>query len=184
MTTDTRNTNAVVRSLRRAVLGDESILRDLRLRALSDQPEAFGSTYNQELARTTSDWQRWLSTGVTFILESEARGEGIVAGLHDQADPSIVHLMAMWVDPGIRGSEAADRLVGAVLEWARSDGAKLVRLKVIKTNNRARRFYERNGFRPTGRSEIRERDGLIELEMERSPTNDDGKDRGSNKNHN
>ena len=33
-----------------------------------------------------------------------------------------------------------------------------------KYNDRARRLYERNGFRATG-EKVRERDGLIEIEM-------------------
>jgi len=49
------NLMSVTRSLRRAVPGDEPILRELRLQALSEVPEAFGSTYERELARTPSD---------------------------------------------------------------------------------------------------------------------------------
>jgi ribosomal protein S18 acetylase RimI-like enzyme len=75
--------------------------------------------------------------------------------------------MAMWVHPAIRGSGGADELVAAVVAWAQSEGAKLVRLKVIDGNGRARHFYERMGFRSTGQETIRERDGLIEVEMER-----------------
>jgi RimJ/RimL family protein N-acetyltransferase len=44
----------------------------------------------------------------------------------------------------------------------------LVRLKVIQRNDRARRFYERIGFRPTGHQTVRERDGEIEIQMERN----------------
>jgi ribosomal protein S18 acetylase RimI-like enzyme len=153
--------------LRRAVLGDEPVLRALRLQALSDAPEAFGSTYERELARTTSDWQRWLSPGVTFILDAPEAAAGIVAGQRDAADPEVVHLMAMWVHPAIRGSGAADELVAAVLAWAESERARIVRLEVIQTNDRARRFYERNGFRLTGHEAVRERDGRIEVRMER-----------------
>jgi hypothetical protein len=58
--------------LRRAELGDEPTLRELRLEALSEAPDAFGSTYEREVARTTADWQRWMSPGVTFILEDAA----------------------------------------------------------------------------------------------------------------
>ena len=153
-------------SLRRAVLGDEPILRELRLQALSDAPDAFGSTYERELARTTSDWQRWLSSGVTFILDEPEGAHGIVAGRRDATDPAVVHLMAMWVHPSIRGSGAADGLVAAVLAWAESEGATVVRLDVVQANDRARRFYERNGFRPTGPEAVRERDGRIEVQME------------------
>jgi GNAT superfamily N-acetyltransferase len=156
---------SVERSVRRAVLGDEPILRDLRLQALREAPAAFGSTYEKEVARTTADWQRWLSPGVTFILD-ESAARGMVAGVRDEADPAVVHLMAMWVHPAIRGSGGADELVAAVLSWAKSGGAASVRLKVIQGNNRARHFYLRNGFRITGQEEIRPRDGLIEIHME------------------
>jgi GNAT superfamily N-acetyltransferase len=153
--------------LRRAKVGDEAILRELRLQGLSEAPEAFGSTLDKELARTTADWQRWMSPGVTFILYEPAGARGMVAGLHDESDPAVVHLMAMWVHPSIRGSGSADGLVEAVIGWARSEGATIVRLKVIQGNDRARRFYERMGFCPTGIEVARERDGMIEVEMER-----------------
>src|SRR3954463_4983471 len=64
--------------VRRAVAGDEPILRALRLRALTDSPAAFGSTYERELARTTADWQRWLTPGATFIVEAGEESKGIV----------------------------------------------------------------------------------------------------------
>jgi GNAT superfamily N-acetyltransferase len=153
--------------LRRAIFGDEPILRALRLQALSDAPDAFGSTYERELARTTSDWQQWLSPGVTFILDESDGANGIVAGVRDAIDPAVVHLMAMWVHPAIRGLGAGDALVDAVLSWAEAEGAKVVRLDVVQGNDRARRFYERNGFRPTGHEVVRERDGRIEVQMER-----------------
>jgi GNAT superfamily N-acetyltransferase len=153
--------------VRLAALGDEPILRELRLQALREAPVAFGSTYEKELARTTADWQRWMSPGVTFILYEPEEARGMVAGMRDETDSTVVHLMAMWVHPAIRGSGGADELVAAVLAWAKSEGAKSVRLKVIEGNDRARYFYERMGFCATGQSEVRERDGLIEIEMER-----------------
>ena len=152
--------------VRRAIPGDESNVRALRLEAMTGAPDAFGSTYERELARTPADWQRWLSTGATFILINAEQASGIVAGLHDPADPSIVHLMSMWVDPGCRGAGAADALVASVLSWARAEGARAVRLSVIDANARARRCYERNGFRATGTQFVRERDGATELQME------------------
>jgi GNAT superfamily N-acetyltransferase len=161
---------SIERSVRRAVLGDERILREVRLQALSDEPDAFGSTYEREVARTTADWQGWMSPGVAFILCEPAGARGMVSGLRDEADLEVVHLMAMWVHPMIRGSGGADELVEAVIAWAQSQGAKRVQLKVIQGNDRARGFYERMGFRATGREEIRQRDGRMEVQMERSVT--------------
>jgi GNAT superfamily N-acetyltransferase len=153
--------------IRRAQLGDEPILRELRLQALSDAPVAFGSTYEREIARTTSDWQRWISSGVTFILYDQAEARGMIAGLRDETDPAVAHLLAMWVHPRIRGMGGADKLVAHVVAWAEIEGAKLLRLNVVQGNDAARRFYERNAFRNTGQQTIRQRDGHTEVQMER-----------------
>jgi len=154
-------------TVRRAAPGDEAILRSLRLEALTEAPEAFGSTYDREMARTPADWQRWLSPGVTFILEEAGTPRGLVAAVRDADDAGIVYLMAMWVHPALRGSGAADALVTEHLAWAHAAGARLVRLDVIATNNRARRLYERHGFRLTGQQTMRDADGRVELSMER-----------------
>jgi hypothetical protein len=55
--------------VRLAAIGDEHVLRSLRLQALADSPGAFSSTYERELARTIEDWRQWLAPGVTFILQ-------------------------------------------------------------------------------------------------------------------
>jgi GNAT superfamily N-acetyltransferase len=160
--------------VRRAVSGDELTLRALRLEALSESPAAFGSTYEREVARTPSDWQRWLSPGATFILDDDDRPVGpagpggLVAGVHDQHDRTVVHLMAMWVHPALRATRAADALVASVLAWAVEQGAREVRLQVVKGNDRAERCYQRNGFRRTGRETVREERGIIEIEMARA----------------
>jgi ribosomal protein S18 acetylase RimI-like enzyme len=153
--------------IRRAESGDEPLLRKIRLEALSEAPEAFGSTLDRERARTLVDWQKWLSPSATFVLETTTGPEGIAAGVPDSTDPAVVHLMAMWVHPALRGSGAASALVQAVLAWAEEQGARLVRLSVIDGNHRARRLYERHGFQDTGHIALRPRDGAREVEMER-----------------
>lgn len=152
--------------MRQAIIGDEPILRDLRLQAMSDSPAAFGSTYERELARTTLDWQRWLSPGITFLLEHGGRAVGLVAGRTDPIDPRIVHLMAMWVHPEVRGSGGADALVAALIGWAEAQRATSICLDVIKSNVRATRFYERHRFRPTGAETPRDDDGRVEVRMQ------------------
>jgi RimJ/RimL family protein N-acetyltransferase len=42
-----------------------------------------------------------------------------------------------------------------------------VRLQVVEDNVRARRLYERHGFRVTGVTRLRERDRAVQLDMER-----------------
>lgn len=156
--------------VRRAAVGDEPVLRALRLEALTRDPEAFGSTLARELARTTADWQRWLAPGVTLILEENGVPRGLVAGAPDRDDSALVHLMAMWVHPELRGTGGADALVTALVAWALESGASRVQLMVIATNERARRCYVRHGFAPTGQQARRERDGAVEVQMERTLT--------------
>jgi len=144
--------------VRRAVIGDEAALRALRLQALTDSPQAFGSTYEREAARTVEDWRRWLAPGVTFLLEADGEARGLVAGVRDPQDASVVNLMAMWLHPDFRGAGAADALVSSVKSWAAEVGAAQVRLNVVGDNERA-------GFRATGRQGVVEKNGNIEIEM-------------------
>ena len=157
-------------TVRRAVPGDEPVLRNLRLEALTEAPEAFCSTYERELARTTADWQRWMAPNVTVILEERGVARGLVSGRHDPDEPGVVHLMSMWVHPAMRASGAADALVHEYLAWANEAGAKLVRLEVIAANDRARRFYERHGFQRQGPDVAREGEARQQLRMERPLT--------------
>ena len=108
-----------------------------------------------------------MSPGETFILESEGRPLGIVAGVRDAEESDVIHLMAMWLEPSLRGSSAADLLVSAVIEWGRTLAARFVRLDVFADNPRARRFYTRCGFVETGQETRRESDARVEVRMER-----------------
>src|SRR5580704_16774816 len=152
-------------TVRRAVIGDEAVLRALRLQALSDSPGAFSSTYERELARTTEDWRRWLAPSATFLMEADGEARGMVCGVYDARDSSVVHLRAMWVHPEVRGTGAADLLVSYVKAWAGEVAATQVCLNVVEGNSRARRCYERAGFRATGRQGVIERTGDVEVEM-------------------
>lgn len=71
-------------------------------------------------------------------------------------------LTSLWVDPGARGRGVGDRLVTAVLEWAKAEGFSQVLLWVTEGNSRAESLYRRNGFTRSG-DEITE--PLREFEM-------------------
>src|SRR5262245_24732962 len=153
--------------VRRAGSGDEPLLRNLRIQALSEAPAAFSSTLERELARTPAEWTRWLSPGATFLLEVGQVPKGLAAGVPDAADPRLVHLMAMWLHPDLRGSGAAGQLVVAVLAWAADSGAHRIQLDVVDGNHAAMSLYQRHGFRTTGHAAARTSDGAVEVRMER-----------------
>jgi RimJ/RimL family protein N-acetyltransferase len=154
-------------TIRRAQPGDELVLRDLRITALTDSPGAFSSTLEREMNRTAENWRTWVTPpSVTFILESAERKPcGLVAGALDKADPSIALLMSMWVHPSHRGTGAASRLIALIQQWAAESRARELRLSVVEQNAIARRCYERAGFRTTGRHSVDKYTGEPEIEM-------------------
>jgi ribosomal protein S18 acetylase RimI-like enzyme len=151
--------------IRRATPEDLSTLRALRIEALTEAPEAFGSTLEREVARTPEDWRRWFSPGTVFFLEVDGAVRGMACGVPDKIEADIGHLMAMWVHPDFRGAGAADELIAAVKQWAAESGRREVRLRAANANLRARRFYERIGFHYTGRAGVLENTGAPEVEM-------------------
>lgn len=145
---------------------DWRLYRSLRLTALTDAPEAFGSTLDRETAFTGQVWRQRLAARNTFAAEIDGRPCGLVAVI--PAGQEAAELVGMWVGPDARGSGAGDLLVRAVLAWADERGLPEVRLWVAEGNHRAERLYARNGFRRTGATQpIRAGEDTREFAMAR-----------------
>lgn len=126
-------------------------LRDVRLAALADSPQAFGSTL---AAEQRFDEQRWreLSLEAHVLVASSGRELiGTVAGLR-RSPFGLRGLGAMWVSPSWRQRGVGSALLEGVLQWARIAGAERVSLWAPSGSIQAVRFYERHGFIPTGMS--------------------------------
>jgi ribosomal protein S18 acetylase RimI-like enzyme len=126
---------------------DWATVRDVRLRALGDAPAAFASTLEREIAFDAGEWRSRVTRGPWWLAFDGDRPVGLVAAFPEDGD---THLVAMWVEPGARGTSAATELVETVCSHGANDGARAVRLWVADGNDRARRFYERVGFLLTG----------------------------------
>jgi ribosomal protein S18 acetylase RimI-like enzyme len=157
--------------VRTAAMEEWRILRDIRLDALLDAPNAFGSTYAEQVASAEPDWRRRISRGGTFFAYiSDVDGappDGIVGSF--QEHPGTVELVSLWVRPRARGRGVGEALVTAVINWAKSRSVASVHLWLTDTNQRARRLYERCGFRLTGeRQPMPAQPNLTEIGMVRS----------------
>lgn len=60
-------------------------------------------------------------------------------------------LARLWVDPAARGAGLGLRLIEAVADWARENGARSLELSVTANNAAAAALYARAGFTETGR---------------------------------
>jgi len=141
--------------IRRISSEDVAVYREIRLRALHDDPSAFGSTYDEEHAKPDSWWADRAAASAAgeersvFLAFDDADCVGLAGGYQgNQAAER--ELFSVWVAPAHRGTGVAQGLVGAVLTWAKESGAPRVGLWVTRGNDRAQRLYERLGFAATG----------------------------------
>lgn len=135
--------------VRPAGVQDWQAVRGIRLTALADSPTAFGSTLSRERAFDEHEWRRRVEGGNWFLAWRNGEAVGVVAGFRENDLPDERHLVAMWVAPEHRGTTVAAQLVEAVCAWAQRQHARSVTLWVADGNPRARRCYERLGFRST-----------------------------------
>jgi GNAT superfamily N-acetyltransferase len=131
--------------------GDWRLLRQLRLSALLDSPDAFGQSYENAVGQPDADWKQTAEAAshgdrrVWFIARDDRDAPiGIVQARRRPPDDCL--LFSMWVAPSARRSGAGRSLVQAVEDWGRSWGAGRVVLWVVAGNEPAMRFYDRIGF--------------------------------------
>jgi ribosomal protein S18 acetylase RimI-like enzyme len=136
-----------MQDLRLLTSDDWMALRDARLAALAEAPYAFSSTLAREQEFAEGTWRERAGSGRSFAAWDGDVIVGLASGFVEDGQ---WHLVGMWVSPKARGTGVADRLVTAVCELARQSGFTSVTLWVTEVNGRARAFYRRLGFAPTG----------------------------------
>ena len=153
-------------AVRRLGTNEWETLRVVRLAALLDAPYAFGSTHDEEVVLDEGAWRTRLGEMAWFVAFDGDRAVGLASGgTLREPDPEVRTLRSMWVESTYRGSGLAAEIVRAVADWARADGASQLTLWATLDAARARTFYERQGFVPTG--EERTVDGRDHVAMSR-----------------
>jgi ribosomal protein S18 acetylase RimI-like enzyme len=133
--------------IRRLEIVDSALYRDIRLEALKQNPEAFGSTFEMESEKPPS----WFETAVSRTDIFGAFLEGTLAGMAGfvtQESSKRAHkgvLWGMYVHPAARNSGLGRRLVESVLIHAR-ERVEAIQLTVVSENEAARRLYRTLGF--------------------------------------
>lgn len=147
-------------------------LRSVRLAALAEAPEAFGSTLADAERLGEADWREQLERLATFVAVDVGEDVGMARGsLHD-GDAGDAYLISMWVAPQARGRGIGAALIHAVVTWAAEAGCRRVLLDVADDNRAAVALYRQAGFVPTGRtgalppprSHVREHQRALPLE--------------------
>ena len=137
-------------TIERLAADDGARLREIRLRALRDAPEAFARTLEQATAWPLDTWNEQTARFANFVAVVDHSDVGLIRGALDANERDTGWLLSMWVAPELRGAGIAPALVEAVVDWARSLDLRRLLLDVVETNARALTFYARMGFVPTG----------------------------------
>jgi len=149
-------------SIRRCNESDHIVLREIRLEALKDSPDAYGSTYKESELWTPARWKE-MALGNCYLGEIDGDVVGMATGGLNTEFPDTFWLFGMFVSPKARGTGVAIDLVRAVEEWAKKQGGTELYLHVSETMLRARTFYTKIGFTPNGGSVTMDRDTSIKL---------------------
>ena len=138
---------------------DAAALRVLRLRALREHPDAFGSSAEEEEGISVAAWAERIAgkgpgTGVVGAFDSSGDGARLVGlvGFVRETRRKLAHkawIWGMYVAPEARGASAGRALFDAALDALRAcDGVEIVTLSVVIGNEAARALYASKGFEP------------------------------------
>ncbi len=133
--------------------------RDLRLRALADSPDAFGSTLERERDRPDAEWAARVSSGASseldlpLVAEEGAELVGLAWGKIIASASDTAHVFQMWVAPECRGQGLGVELLTTIIGWAREANARRLVLGVTCGDTSAQRLYTRAGFKSLGDAE-------------------------------
>jgi RimJ/RimL family protein N-acetyltransferase len=144
--------------IRRLGTADAVAFREIRLEALRSCPEAFGSSFEEELRLTPADFALRVAPeppdGVFGAFADDNAELVGIAGFRVHKNAKGRHKSMLWgvyVRPPARGRGIATALLRRVIEHAsNTSGVELLQLTVTVGNAAARALYDRAGFVPYG----------------------------------
>jgi len=112
-------------------------------------------------------WQRRIESAdpgrALLLADVDGSVVGFVAvgaGRAPVGGPEVGELMAIYLSPEVAGTGTGRALHDAGVEWLAGRGFPVARLWVLSANTRARRFYERRGWRPDGATRAEQLGGV------------------------
>lgn len=132
------------------------LLRELRLRALQDAPDAFLENYDDARNQSLEHWEERAkrnaisSSSTYFFGFFDGNLLGMVGAYISGDEPDVTNLCAMWVAPEARQKGLGKTLVERALIWANEAHTEKVRLWFNSEDAGAEQFYRSCGFKDTG----------------------------------
>ena len=142
-------------TIRRLTPDDWSSLRTIRLRALTEAPQVYGTVLAQVVDQDEESWRSGLTDPQSSVFVGFGpEGPAALAGLRVNGGGNTRHRGVIWgvfVDAAHRGSGQARQLITALLDHADTiPGLEFCELNVASDNAPALSLYEGLGFRIVG----------------------------------
>jgi len=143
--------------------------KELRLRAIREDPQAFITPYAKEIQTTNEKWQERLKNyqgenAIMFFAKDDKNLVGMIGTYwNDKNDSEITaHIFGVYVNKKYRGQKIGKALMKKVLQYIRErKNIHLVNLRVNVEDKAPFHLYESVGFVEIGRTKIKTSDGTI-----------------------
>lgn len=159
--------------VRRATTADAEAIADVHIATWNvayrgQLPGDFLARLAERRPERIAIWMRAIASGNTrvFVAERDRRIVGLVSVGPPEGEPQpgegVGELYAIYVHPDAWDTGAGRDLMHTALDELRAIGYQEATLWVLDSNERARRFYERGGWRLDGATKV-DRRGDVEL---------------------
>jgi len=130
--------------------------KNLRLKALQSEPQAFSSNYSREVKYPNDKWKQRLEesgkgrTWLLFAIDAKMTLVGMIGGYRDDEDVqnNSAQIWGVYVDKEMRGKGIGKELMNSILEVLRSvPNIKKIIIEVNADQKIAKKLYEGVGFK-------------------------------------
>jgi ribosomal protein S18 acetylase RimI-like enzyme len=138
-------------TFRRLVPADAPVYRELRLRGLRERPEAFTSSFEEDIVKPIAATEARLAADGDTVMWG-AFVDGLLTGgiglvrEHRRKNRHKADIVAMYVLPECAGRGIGRALLDHAIAYARDAGIEQLTLTVTQGNAAARGLYEAAGF--------------------------------------
>jgi ribosomal protein S18 acetylase RimI-like enzyme len=137
--------------VKRVTSADWQEYKKIRLEALKNEPQAFGSSYNRESERTESEWQNKLAksedlNGTSFSYAALREGVFVAIGGAYQDNNKQWNIIAVYTKKEFRGQGLGQKVFESIINELKARKIKKAYLCVNTLQVAAQALYKKNGF--------------------------------------
>jgi ribosomal protein S18 acetylase RimI-like enzyme len=138
-------------TVKRIISSDWQEYKKIRLEALKNEPQAFGSSYAKENERTEIEWQNKLAksedlNGTSFFYAVSKSGLFVAVGGAYQDNNKQWNIVAIYTKKEVRGQGLGQRVFKSIINELKARKIKKAYLRVNTLQVAAQALYEKNGF--------------------------------------